>query len=121
MADFTIADVLAWARTKPADEHYSYTSPTNCALCHFLRDTGRSPEPRVRPFCGGEDGGWRTYGSGNYEYAPYPSELEPALISGRTFGGLVRELEKLCPEAPVTKADWLRIDAYLTDIEQVEA
>lgn len=39
--DFTLADVLAWARTKPADERYSYCNADNCAVAQFGRETGR--------------------------------------------------------------------------------
>lgn len=117
--DFTVADVLAWARTKPADERYSYADPANCALCHFLRDTGRSSDPLVKPYCDGIDGGWRTRKSGDVSYSPYPSEIEPALELGRTFGGLVAILEGLAPQTEMTPINWLSIDAYLTDIEQV--
>jgi hypothetical protein len=39
--DFSVQDVLAWARTKPADGVYCYTDPGNCALAQFGRHTGR--------------------------------------------------------------------------------
>jgi hypothetical protein len=29
-AAFTVADVLAWARTKPADQQYDFTEATQC-------------------------------------------------------------------------------------------
>ncbi len=119
--DFTIKDVLEWARTKPADERYNYTMPMSCALCHFLRDTGRCAEPIIRPFIDGCDFfGWRSVSSGDRLYKPYDAALEPALMKGGTFGGLVRLLEALCPETPVTQSNWSAIDAYLT-AEQVPA
>lgn len=52
-ADFTIADVLAWARTKPADGGYDYSSNNGCAIACFLIETGRSKNPLV-----GGDGEW---------------------------------------------------------------
>ena len=39
--DFSLADVLAWARTKPADEAYDYCSSHRCALAQFGIATGR--------------------------------------------------------------------------------
>jgi hypothetical protein len=38
-----------------------------------------------------------------------------------TFGQLVARLEALCPETIVTPSEWTRLDAYLADIEQVDA
>lgn len=40
-ADFTLADVLAWARTKPAGEEYNFCDASNCAVAKFGRETGR--------------------------------------------------------------------------------
>lgn len=39
--DFTVADVLAWARTKPADEAYNYCDENNCAIAQFGKATKR--------------------------------------------------------------------------------
>lgn len=130
-SDFTIADVLAWARTKPADERYDYQSRYDCALCHFLRDTGRARSPVVSSYLyEGVEGGWREEGAPDETKRPYEVALDQAVSAGIlyaechsewTFGGLVKRLEKLCPETPVTQSDWAAIDAYLTDIEQVSA
>jgi hypothetical protein len=119
-ADFTIADVLAWARTKPADEHYRYNDNTNCALCQFLRETGRARAPSAGSVT------WADWESGipyrgRWIDHPIPQEIGRAVCRVRTFGDLVEQLEKLCPETPVTPSNWAAIDAYLTDIEQVEA
>jgi hypothetical protein len=125
--DFTVADVLAWARTKQADEGYYYDSPFRCALCQFLRDTGRAQEPIVGPYGATPEedykfSGWREFRPLAAPVRQYPREMEPALRDGGTFGGLVRELEKLCPATPVTKSDWLAIDTYLNaDCGQVSA
>jgi len=35
--DFTVAEFLAWARTKPADRVYNYWSTANCAASQFVR------------------------------------------------------------------------------------
>lgn len=100
-ATFTAADVLAWARTKPADETYCYTDPGNCALCQFLRDTGRALEPRVAPPA------WRE-GVLSKDRLPYPVALEDPLALSDTFGELVERLEKLVPPSP-----WLDPQTYL--------
>jgi hypothetical protein len=115
--DFTIADVLAWARTKPADEGYSYSNgwwtpeDSGCALCQFLKDTSRADRPAIWPVQHENgDGEWAEQGGGRR--IRYPGEIEKGLMAG-TFGGLVAELEKLCPAAPLTKSDWLAIETYL--------
>lgn len=38
---FAVADILAWARTKPAGEVYRFTDINNCAVSQFGRETGR--------------------------------------------------------------------------------
>jgi hypothetical protein len=123
-ADFTIADVLAWARTKPADESYSYGSNTDCALCQFVRETGRVRQPTAGA----------SYLNA-WELAPHlgrklfslpiPNELNDAVCAideeQATFRTLVKRLEALCPDAPVPSSEWTRLDAYLTDIELASA
>lgn len=114
MADFTIADVLAWARTKPADERYNYWC-NQCAIGQFLVETGRAasePEMAQRR--------WRT----DDVEGDIPEEIDAAAYAGYdgdAFGAFVKRLEALCPETPVTTSNWQRIDAYLADIEQVPA
>jgi hypothetical protein len=139
-ADFTIADVLAWARTKPADERYSYIDNTGCALCIFLRETHRAERPHVVPDF------W--YEERTAERHKYPYILNLAVqslwIGGTTFGGLVRRLEVIsshynelcalvaggmCTEefaarfeallAEPRASEWTKLDAYLADIEAV--
>lgn len=113
--DFTIADVLAWARTKPADERYNYSDLDNCALCQFLRDTGRA----IRPEAGGSF--WSGVNSlGETIGGDIQTGLDRALVA-QTFGALVTRLEALCPETGVTPSNWARLDAYLTDIELASA
>lgn len=109
--DFTVADVLAWARTKPAGERYNYMDNSNCALCQFLRETGRAKQPYVKGFTWVEDGGSSRY---------IPAPIQGPLCEG-AFGRLADRLAKENPDAILTKSDWLQIDAYLTDIEQVSA
>jgi hypothetical protein len=128
-ADFTIADMLAWARTKPADEPYLYTSSGNCALCQFLRETGRAVKPQVGPWL---DNVFAGHWSDDFDLErTYPAELEPALrgedqfclpdIERWTFGALAKRLEVLCSDTAITQSNWSAIDAYLEDIEQVSA
>lgn len=108
-ADFTIADVLAWARTKPADEEYRYSSTSGCALCQFLTHA-------QIPFRGVGGAYWRT-ADGACE--PLPEILRIALrLPDYTFGGLVARLEALLPAEPLSDT-WTRADAYLNDIEDV--
>lgn len=116
--DFTIADVLAWARTKPADKAYDYGSNGNCALCQFLRETGRCATPSV----GGRTWSDRSLWSGRASYPTFdiPDPIGTALIA-ETFGQLVSRLEKLAPERVVTPSEWTRLDAYMVDIESVSA
>lgn len=103
MADFTISDVLAWARTKPADERYNFIDAANCALGCFLRETRNVSEIDL------------------YANDPYFAEIEHsplgrALIGARTYGELVELLERSVPETR-----WAAIDAYLADIEHADA
>lgn len=115
MANFTIADVLAWARTKHPSEGYDYGDNDNCALCQFLRETGRASEPSVGGLTWSE---WR--GKSLLYSRPIPIPLNTALI-GATFGNLVQRIEALCPEAIVTPSEWTRLDAYMVDAETVSA
>jgi hypothetical protein len=123
-ADFTIQDVLNWARTKPADERYDYTESSNCALCQFLRDTARVASPGVLP-----DRWWDHEGTNrgrvseelNAQLRSSDEECESNGIGISTFGALVARLEKLCPDAPVPPSEWTRLDAYMTDIELASA
>lgn len=130
-ADFTVADVLAWARTKPADGRYDYDSSTRCALCCFLRETGRATSPVVDMEVFGK-ARWRDrYGTGGQQYdiaidAAVRGVTKDELNDNGynedlwTYGKLVSRLEALCPETPITESNWAAIDAYLNDIEQVE-
>jgi hypothetical protein len=124
-SDFTIADVLAWARTKPADETYDYVSNFHCALAQFLKATGRSVYPMVGPY------DWDDYADETMRppLGTYPlSDALNSAVSDEgsfpkdcTFGGLVKRLEALCPETVTTPSEWTKLDAYLADIEQVSA
>jgi hypothetical protein len=112
--DFTIADVLAWARSKPADETYSYWC-NRCAIGQFLMDTGRALDPLMAELW------WSEGAEGNRN--PIDAALNDAARTefgeeGRTFAQLVERLE---PLVPATLSNWLQIEAYLTDIEQVSA
>jgi hypothetical protein len=36
----TLADLIAWLRTKPAEEEYNYANPSDCALAQFFKARG---------------------------------------------------------------------------------
>jgi hypothetical protein len=114
-ADFTIADVLAWARTKPADEAYNYNCNGRCAIGQFLSATGRASDPNVG------NATWDDLDNlDRCEGVPFPPELDwAAECLPNTFGAFVERLEVLSLETVVTRSEWTRLDAYLTDIEAV--
>lgn len=120
--DFSIADVLKWARTKPADGGYYYGDCNDCALCHFLIDTGRSKAPQVSPYLSPEDStaGWRHEGQDYSERRHYPYVLEDALATAHTYGELADLLEAILPAEPISDT-WTKADAYLTDVEAVQS
>lgn len=101
MNALTIA-FLEWARTKPAGERYNPVDSMACALAQFGQATDH-PELLDR------SGTAFLFGDRELLSAVYPSE-------GHTFGGLVARLEALCPETPITRSDWSRLDAYMTDL-----
>lgn len=106
--DFTVRDVLEWARTKPADEQYDFTEASDCAVAQFGKATGR---PHL-------------VGLPCSEVAALNPQLlavVTAIGEDATFGALVRRLEKLCPETPFKLTEWARLDAYMADIELAAA
>jgi hypothetical protein len=111
-ADFTIADVLAWARTKPADESYPYYDTCGCALHQFLVARGLP----VR-LTGG--GGYWVDTSGRSHQADVPFDV--LANTPHTFGALAERIEALLPETPVQPSEWTRLDAYMLDIELASA
>jgi hypothetical protein len=112
--DFTIADVLAWARTKPADEAYPFISAHGCALGQYAREmrgfsSTEAVCERYRPLVSND-----LFDAALGAYYRWPK------CTGKTFGELVARLETLLPAEPVSDT-WTRADAYLTDIEAVTA
>lgn len=108
--DFTIADVLAWARTKPADEEYNFIRSGVCALGQYAREV-----------CGFSLG---DAACGYYSEFVSPDLLHAAAGSSDdecTFGLFVARLEALCPSAPVKQPDWAKLGAYMADIELASA
>lgn len=87
--DFTLADVLAWARTKPVGETYYYSSCGHCAIAQFLKETGRAELPEVEL-----DGAWiDAIGDGN-GYAPEAvNSAAREYGPGATFGAFAKRLE----------------------------
>ena len=79
--DFTVADVLAWARTKPADEGYNFCDSSACAIAQFGLETGRNH------LVGVSDLGTVLPG--------FNLKLLRALSLSETFGDLVKRLGAL--------------------------
>jgi hypothetical protein len=100
-ADFTIADVLAWARTKPADEAYDYFNCRECALAQFSRHIGLP-----------------TFNPRRSEMEQYKNLGEHLIAEPKTFGALAGRLAALLPAEPLS-GTWTKADAYMTDIEDV--
>ena len=110
-ADFTIREVLDWARTKPAEQTYNFCDTDHCAVAQFGRETER---PHL-------------IGVGDLQ--PISRELWQAVIhqgkrpqqsfsdAGWTFGALAQRLEALLPAEPVT--NWAIAETYLADIEHL--
>jgi hypothetical protein len=114
--DFTIQEVLAWARTKPADEAYDYGDSFTCALAKFGKATNR-------PHCIGCEGTQLLREMPVLKAAlnPGADELRAGLPLYKTYGALVQRLEYQCPSAPVPASEWTAINAYLSDIELARA
>lgn len=95
--DFTLFDVLAWARTKPADEAYDFVHAETCALGQFAREKLGISEADAK--------------CGLYEIRCPKALIEAANgfhgSIGWTFGALVTRLEALCP-----RSEWVRVEAY---------
>ena len=95
--DFSVADVLAWARTKPADETYEFTSAGTCALGQYAREVAGASA-------------WEAC-CGIYE-SRVPRELMRAANMGNaTFGKFVARLEAIVQETKPTP--WLNPQTYL--------
>lgn len=91
-SDFTVADVLAWARTKPAKGRYDYCSNRQCAVAQFLRDTGRA----AAPYVAGNywvDGGNSVWDGGAREFDPRICGAANNLRE--TFGAFLENLEQV--------------------------
>jgi hypothetical protein len=98
--DFTINDVLAWARTKPAGEEYDYCDAKNCAVAQFGKETGREHLISLGYL-------------GRYPDLKRAVQDSAAIVQCWTFGALVTRLEALCPETP--QSEWTRLDAYMVE------
>jgi hypothetical protein len=101
-ADFTIADVLAWARTKPADEVYCYINAGGCAVAQFGAETNR-PELVGVGLILSLGKRWL-----------YDAVSPPDGMDHDTFGALVARLEALLPDKPISDT-WVKADAYMAD------
>lgn len=81
---FTIADVLAWARTKPADEAYPYNDIHGCAFFQFLKERGISVSSA------GGGGYWMDE---NYDEQQADIPFEALADEPHTFGDLADRLD----------------------------
>jgi hypothetical protein len=106
--DFTIAEFLAWVRTKPAGETYNFCDAAHCALGQFLRETRNLSTLD----CYTQD----IYFKGGIEHTP----LGIALCDCQTFGELAQRVAPLLPAEPVSDT-WTKPDAYLAEIESLDA
>lgn len=91
-AAFSVAEFLDFARSKPADEAYCYTSNGDCPIAQFLKDTGRCEKPSVGKTA------WRSVDAFDWRYFDDRLDAEVA-GANHTFGALVARLEALCCEA----------------------
>lgn len=98
--DFSVRDVLQWARTKPADERYRYSDVNNCAVAQFCRHQSVPLYGPARQRL--EDA-----------LAPYVFDT-PYYDGWREFGALVTRLEALCPDT--TPSEWTRVNAYMEKV-----
>ena len=90
--DFTIADVLAWARTRPADLEYGYSDSHACAVAQFGRATGRD-------HLVGIDALFEAYPELDRAVNPeFRSPYGTCWDLSFTYGGLVKRLETLMRE-----------------------
>jgi hypothetical protein len=92
--DFSLSEILAWARMKPADEVYDYLDIKVCAVAQFLIETCRSRRPNVGGDIDGAGAAWDD-NDGNVHRVP---SLIMAAARGtpnhRTFGAFADRLEK---------------------------
>jgi hypothetical protein len=88
--DFTVAEFLAWVRTKPADEEYDYGAPHDCAICQFLKATARTAPNAVI--------GMVYWVDVNGDARRIPFSVDKAADNGGqdwTFGALAKRLETI--------------------------
>lgn len=106
MTDFTIAEFLAFCRSKPADEEYCFVNARACAIAQFGEATGR-------PHLVGLLSGGIPFGL---------CDIVNPLRGDHTFGALAERLEALVQETPAKPSQWLSPETYLSaDCGKVEA
>lgn len=85
---FTLAELLVWARSKPADETYDYVNANNCAVAQFGRESGHpellnlSPEELERKHVCLDRiarGNYCTHRSLRWTFGAFVARLEEAL------------------------------------------
>jgi hypothetical protein len=98
--DFTIEELLAFARSKPADERYDFCDAGFCAIAQFGRATNRPHLINLGDI-------------GIYSEPVRLAVMASGCSTDWTFGKLAVRLSVLLPAISDT---WTRPDAYLTDM-----
>jgi hypothetical protein len=85
--DFSLEEILAWARMKPADERYCFADTQGCALFQFLKERGLPVASAGVTGWEDHDQNWHDIGAG----------LSGGILSGSptTFGAFADRLEKV--------------------------
>jgi hypothetical protein len=86
--DFSLSEILAWARMKPADEAYRFSNIRGCALFQFLSERGLPVAQAGVTGWLDHDDNWHDIGEGEV--------LEGGVLSRSptTFGAFADRLEK---------------------------
>lgn len=91
--DFTLADVLAWARTKPADETYEFFDACGCAMGQFLLAAGIARRPHV-DLNRWQEGSGEDAQQHHFDERAHKAAHNNFERSGWTFGAFADRLEK---------------------------
>ena len=85
--DFSLNEFRFWAASQPPELTYRPSSPTECALCQFLNDTGVTTHAHV---------GTTIFGEVGEDKQPLPQWANDAVqAEPYDFGSLAGRLEKL--------------------------
>lgn len=79
VSDFTVAEIAAFARSKPADETYCFTDADHCAVAQFGRATGRNSLVGDRAALSCPFGIFYAAGSDPFTFGAFAERLEALL------------------------------------------